>query len=220
MAQGTMTQGTLVIGTRRYSSWSLRGWLLVRLAALAVTERVIPLARGGTPAIKEATPTGLVPYLEHDGAKVWESLAIAEYCAEINPALWPRDRVARAAARSIAAEMHAGFRALRVAMPMNLGRERKGEPPGADVRAEIARIEALWRQARSGTRFLYSDTFGAADAMYAPLVCRLLSYQPALAVESLDYCHAVRAHPLMVQWYDAAAQEPAEWLLPHYEDLP
>ena len=215
-----MAQGTLVIGTRRYSSWSLRGWLLVRLAALYVTERVIPIARGSTPGIKEATPAGLVPYLEHDGAKVWESLAIAEYCAEINPALWPKDRVARAAARSIAAEMHAGFRALRVAMPMNLGRERKGEPPEADVLADIARVEALWRQARTGTRFLYSDTLGAADAMFAPVVCRFLSYLPELAPDSLDYCRAVREHPLVAAWYDAAAQEPAEWLLAHYEDVP
>ena len=215
-----MTQGTLVIGTRRYSSWSLRGWLLVRLAALDVTERVIPLVHGGTPAIKAATPTGLVPYLEHDDAKVWESLAIAEYCAEINPALWPRDRVARAAARSIAAEMHAGFRALRVAMPMNLGRTRQGGPPDEHVRTEIARIETIWRQARSTTRFLYSDRLAAADAMYAPVVCRLLSYQPPLAADSLAYCQAVRAHPLVAEWYDAAAQEPAGWILPHYEDLP
>ena len=215
-----MADGLLVIGTRRYSSWSLRGWLLVRLAGLDVTEQVIPLARGGTLGIKQATPAGLVPYLEHRGARVWESMAIAEYCAEIAPALWPADRVARAAARSIAAEMHAGFRALRATMPMNLGRERPGAPPEPDVLADIARVETLWRDARTGTRFLYGDTLGAADAMYAPVVCRFLSYQPALAPESLDYCHAVRQHPLVAQWYDDAAQEPAEWLLPHYEDAP
>ena len=106
-----MSEGTLVIGTKRYSSWSLRGWLAVRLAGLDVAERVIPLAgtgAGGTPAVVQATPAGLVPYLEHRGARAWESLAICEYCAEITPSLWPADRVARAAARSIAAEMHAG----------------------------------------------------------------------------------------------------------------
>ncbi len=215
-----MADGTLVIGTRRYSSWSLRGWLLVRLAGLDVTEQVIPLARGGTPAIKEATPTGLVPYLEHRGARVWESLAIAEYCAEQAPALWPAERVARAAARSIAAEMHAGFGPLRRAMPMNLDRIRQGPPPAADVLADIARIATIWREARTATRFLYGDTFGAADAMYAPVVCRFLSYLPELAAHSLDYCQAVRDHPLVTAWYHAAAQEPADWLLPHYEAAP
>ena len=86
--------------------------------------------------------------------------------------------------------------------------------------ADIARVETLWRDARTGTRFLYSDTFGAADAMYAPVVARLLSYQPELAPDSLDYCRTVRAHPLVAQWYSDAAQEPAEWQLPHYESVP
>ena len=220
-----MADGLLVIGTRRYSSWSLRGWLLVHLAELDVAERVIPLAgvgvgKGGTPGIAEATPTGLVPYLEHDGARVWESLSIAEYCAELNPALWPAERVARAAARSMAAEMHAGFRALRVAMPMNLGRVRRGPAPAADVLADIARVETLWRDATRATRFLHSDTLGAADAMFAPVVCRFLSYLPELAPEAVAYCRAVRAHPLLAQWYEDAAREPAEWRLAHYEDVP
>ena len=215
-----MADGTLVIGTRRYSSWSLRGWLVVRLAGLDVEERVIQLAgHGATTAIKHATPAGLVPYLEHRGAQVWESLALCEYCAEIQPALWPADRVARAAARSIAAEMHAGFRALRQAMPMNLGRERR-LAPSEEVAADIARIEAIWRAARQGTRFLYGDAFGAADAMYAPVVARFLSYLPELALESREYCRAVREHPLMAAWYDAAAAEPAEWQLAHYESVP
>ena len=214
-----MADGTLVIGTRRYSSWSLRGWLAVRLAELDVEEVLIPLAGGNTPAIKEATPAGLVPYLEHKGARVWESLAICEYCAEIAPALWPQDRAARAAARSIAAEMHAGFRALRQAMPMNLGRERR-LMPSAEVTADIARVEAVWRAARHSTRFLYSDTFGAADAMYAPVITRFLSYLPELAVDSRAYCQAVREHPLVADWYAAAAQEPDAWQLAHYEALP
>ena len=215
-----MADGLLVIGTRRYSSWSLRGWLLVRLAGLDVAERVIPLARGGTPGIKDATPTGLVPYLEHRGARVWESLAIAEYCAEFAPALWPSDWVAGAAARSIASEMHAWFRALRMVMPMNLGRVRRGLAPEEAVLADIARVETVWREARTASRFLYSDTLGAADAMYAPVVCRFLSYLPDLAADSLEYCQAVRHHPLVTEWYEAAAQEPPEWLLPHYEEVP
>ena len=217
-----MSDGLLVIGTRRYSSWSMRGWLAVRLAGLEVEERVIPLSgtgAGGTPAVTAVTPAGLVPYLEHQGARVWESLAIAEYCAEHHPALWPVDRVKRAAARSIAAEMHAGFGALRRAMPMNLGREKPGGT-SAEVAADIARIEALWREARQGTLFLYADIFGAADAMYAPVVARFLSYLPELAADTRAYCQAVRAHPLVSQWYDEAAKEPKEWLLDHYEQAP
>src|ERR1700735_4158500 len=116
----------LYIGTRRYSSWSMRGWLMVKLARLEVEEVVIPLRGGNTPEIKTVSPNGMVPYLEHDGARIWESLAIAEYCAEIFPALWPAERVARAHARAIAAEMHAGFRGLRMAMPVNLGRDYAG----------------------------------------------------------------------------------------------
>ena len=213
-----MADGLLVIGTRRYSSWSMRGWLAVRLAGLDVEERVIPLARGGTPTIRDMTPTGLVPYLEHKGAKVWETIAICEYCAEAAP-LWPANPILRAAARSAAAEMHAGFTALRRAMPMNLGRERRMAPDAATM-ADIARIEAIWRAARQGTRFLYADRFGAADAMYAPVVTRFLSYMPELSPESRAYCHAVREHALVAEWYDAASREPAEWLLPHYESVP
>ena len=218
-----MADGLLVIGTRRYSSWSMRGWLLVHLAGLEVEERLVPLAGtgpGGTAEIAALTPAGLVPYLEHQGARVWESLAIAEYCAEREPELWPVDRIARAAARSIAAEMHAGFRAVRQAMPMNLGRDKRLASQSADVTAEIARIEALWREARQGTTFLYSNQFGAADAMYAPVVARLLSYRPELAADSRAYCHAVREHPLVAEWYEAAAREPVAWRLAHYEDVP
>ncbi len=217
-----MADGVLVIGTRRYSSWSMRGWLAVHLAGLDVEERVIPLVgmhAGGTQAIRDVTPAGLVPYLEHQGAQVWESLAICEYCAEIKPALWPADRVARAAARSAAAEMHSGFGALRRAMPMNLGRQKRS-PAAADVMADIARVEAVWRAARQGTRFLYSDEFGAADAMFAPVVARFLSYLPELAADTRAYCHAVREHSLVAQWYDGAAREPTAWRLAHYEDVP
>jgi len=212
-----MSEGRLVIGTRRYSSWSLRGWLPVRLAALDVEAVVIPLAGGPTPAIKAATPSGTVPYLEHRGVRVWESLAIAEYCAEILPSLWPSDPGARAWARAIAAEMHAGFAALRRTMPMNLG--RAGLAPAAEAGADIARIDALWREAlvASGGPFLFGAGFGNADAMYAPVVSRFLTYRPDLSAPARAYCDAVRGHPLIGEWYDRAAREPAEWLLAHYE---
>jgi glutathione S-transferase len=220
-----MADGTLYIGNRRYSSWSMRGWLAVRLAALDVDEVLIPFVRPGpTPAIAQVSPTGLVPYLDHQGARVWESLAICDYCAEITPALWPADRIARAHARSIAAEMHAGFRELRMAMWMNLGRDFSGlgRTPGA--LADIARIEAMWADTRqrfgSGGPFLFGNTMGAADAMFAPVVARFLSWKPELSVATQSYCDAVRAHPLVAAWYDAAAAEPANWLVADYETAP
>jgi glutathione S-transferase len=218
-----MAKATLTIGTRRYSSWSLRGWLMVKLAGLEADEVVIPLQGGNTPGIKAVSPNGMVPYLTHDGAQIWESLAIAEYCAEISPALWPADRIARAHARAIASEMHAGFRALRIAMPMNLGRDYKGLGQSPESLADIARVEAIWAGTRAafGTDgpFLFGRDFNAADAMFAPVVARLLTYQPPLGAAALEYCAAVRAHPLVAEWYDAAAREPASWQLEKYENL-
>jgi len=218
-----MPEGRLFIGNKRYSSWSLRGWLCVRLAGLDVEEVLIPLEAGPSAAVQAATPTGLVPYLEHRGARVWESLAIAEYCAEFAPGLWPADRLLRAQARAVAAEMHAGFRALRQAMPMNLGREFPGGGRNPESLADIARIETVWREARAASgkgRFLFGAEFGLADAMYAPVVTRFLTWQPALAADTLDYVQAVRAHPLMARWYAEAAAEPADWLLDKYENPP
>ncbi len=214
-----MTEGRLLIGNKRYSSWSLRGWLAVRLADLAVEEVVVPLEDGPSAALAAATPAGLVPYLEHRGARIWESLAIAEYCAEHAPALWPADRAARAHARSVAAEMHAGFRALRQAMPMNLGRTFPGRGRTPDCLADIARVEAIWAEALDahGGPFLFGPAFGLADAMYAPVVTRFLTWQPELAAATRAYCAAVRAHPLMERWYAEALAEPEAWLLDKYE---
>ena len=215
-----MSDGKLVIGNKRYSSWSLRGWLLVRLAGLHVEEVVIPVAGGVTEALRDATPAGLVPYLEHNGARVWESLAIAEYCAEYAPALWPSDPVARAHARSIAAEMHAGFRALRMAMPFNACRVFPGAGRNAESLLDIARIETIWAEAlaASGGRYLFGADFGAADAMYAPVVGRFLTYGPDLSELSRAYCNAVRSHRLVDEWYRAAADEPDAWKLKKYEE--
>ena len=219
-----MSDGRLYIGTRRYSSWSMRGWLPVRLANLEVEQIVIQLAGGNTPAVKAVAPGGTVPYLEHRGAKIWESLAICEYCAELFPALWPSDAIARAHARSIAAEMHAGFRELRMAMPMSLFRNAPGAGHTPGALADIARIDALWRDTRArfgaGGPFLFGATFGNADVMYAPVVARFLSYRPQLSAEAQAYCASVRAHPLVSAWYDDAAKEPASWRLPQYETAP
>jgi len=216
-----MPEGRLLIGSRRHSSWSLRGWLLVRLAGLDVTEEVIRLSGGGTPEVKARSPSGLVPYLEHRGATIWESLAIAEYCAEFFPALWPEERIARAHARAIAAEMHAGFAALRTAMPMHLDRHHPGRGRTPAALADIARIEALWQDTRErfggGGPHLFGPLFTAADAMYAPVVTRFLTYEPVISSATKSYCTAVRSHPLLQHWYAEAAREPEDWRVTKYE---
>jgi glutathione S-transferase len=215
--------GTLYIGTRRYSSWSLRGWLMVRLAGLDVEDVVIPLAASGTAALAALSPNRLVPYIEHDGAKIWESLAIAEYCAELAPALWPAERLARAHARCIAAEMHAGFTPLRRAMPMNLGRHVPGHGRTPESLADISRIEEIIASTRAahgaGGPYLFGAVFNAADAMFAPVMARFLSYEPPLSPATRAYAQAVRAHALVAAWYDLAAAEPAAWQLAKYEEL-
>jgi glutathione S-transferase len=217
-----MSDGVLYIGHRRYSSWSMRGWLAVKLARLDVEIRVLKFERPGpTRAIAEVSPNGLVPFLEHKGARVWESIAVCDYCAEWNPALWPSDRIARAHARSIASEMHAGFHDLRSSMWMNLGRDFSGlgRTPGA--LADVARIEAIWADARgrfgAGGPFLFGATFGAADAMFAPVVTRFLTWKPEISAETQAYCNAVRSHPLVAEWYDDAVQEGDDWLIESYE---
>ena len=179
-----MPEGRLIIGTKRYSSWSLRGWLAVRLAGLDVEDVVIPLVGtgpGSTAAIAAATPGGQVPALEHRGAWIWESSAICEYCAEIAPHLWPADRAARAWARSISAQMHAGFRGLRSSMPMNLGRDFPGLRRTPEALADIAVIEAIWAKALAefGGPFL-SGSVSATDLFtHLPVVVLTRSSSPA-----------------------------------------
>jgi glutathione S-transferase len=215
--------GRLYIGNRRYSSWSMRGWLAVRLARLDVEENLIHFSRPGpTPAIETLSPNGLVPYLEHRGACVWESLAVCEYCAEMQPSLWPSDRIARAHARAISAEMHAGFLGLRQSMWMNLGRDFSGLGRTPEALADIARIETMWAETRQrfggGGPYLFGAALSVADVMYAPVVTRFLTWRPELRPGTHAYSEAVRAHPLVSAWYDGAATEPDDWLLPDYEN--
>ncbi|GAJ27648.1 glutathione S-transferase family protein [Acidomonas methanolica] len=215
----------LVIGTRRYSSWSLRGWLAVRIAGLDVVDVVIPLRGGGqTTEIHAISPNGLVPYLEHDGARVWESLAICEYCAEFAPSLWPAGRIERAHARSMASEMHGGFRALRQALPMNLGRIARARAALDDeTLKDIRRVDDMWRTARqafggSGP-YLFGAEFTVPDIMFAPVVTRFDSYAVSLSPEAAEYAAAVLDHPLLREWQSLAAAEPTAWRLAHYESL-
>lgn len=207
---------TLILGNRIYSSWSLRGWLLVRQAGLAVEEIVIPLRTPDTASeIGKHSPSGKVPTLVVGDLTVWDSLAIAEYCAEQAPdaGLWPADAAARAVARSVSAEMHAGFQALRGAWPMNLKRKGPALAPDVAVAADIARISAIWAdcrarfsQGRSGGPFLFGD-WCAADAMYAPVVSRFVSYGAPLDPQATAYCTAVMNHPLMHEWSESASTE-------------
>jgi glutathione S-transferase len=220
-----MSEGKLLIGNRRYSSWSLRGWLAVRLARLDVDVEVAHFVRPGpTPLIEQSSPNRLVPYLEHRGARVWESLSVCEYCAEIEPSLWPADRIARAHARSISAEMLAGFRALRQNMWMNLGRDFSGLCRVPEALDDAARIDAIWTEARrrfgADGPYLFGSAFTAADVMYAPVITRFLTWGASLSPAARAYVDAVRAHPLVAEWYDAAAQESADWLVPDYEEPP
>jgi glutathione S-transferase len=219
-----MPEGRLYIGNRRYSSWSMRGWLAVKLANLDVEEVLIHFTRPGpTETIGKLSPNGLVPYLEHRGAQIWESLAVCEYCAEIEPSLWPSDRVARAHARSISAEIHAGLTGLRQAMWMNLGRDFSGHGRTPAALADIARLEAMWAETRrrfaSTGPYLFGAVLTVADVMYAPVVTRLLTWQPEISAETRAYRDAVRAHPLVAAWYGGAAAEPDEWKLPDYETV-
>ena len=214
-----MSDLTLVIGNKTYSSWSLRPWLALKQAGLSFAETVIPLRQPDTAArIAEHSPSGRVPSLIHNGLTVWDSLAICEYVAELAPEarLWPADRAARAVARAVSAEMHSGFVSLRSTMSMDLKRDRKGQGMTEATAADIARIQALWADARArfgkaaGGPFLFG-AFTIADAMFAPVVTRLETYGVAVTPESRAYMDAVLALPAMRDWIAAAKDEPWEF---------
>ena len=203
----------LIIGNKNYSSWSLRPWLLMQVLELPFEEVLIPLyAPGAKEKLLAQAPSGKVPAL-HDGDLVlWDSLAITEYLAEQYPgvAVWPADAEARAIARCVAAEMHSGFSALRTHMPMNCRASHPGKGQTPEVLADIARITALWTDCRTrfgaGGPFLFG-AFSAADAFYAPVVSRFLTYAVALPSICQDYVAAVRALPAMQAWYAAGIAE-------------
>lgn len=211
----------LVIANKCYSSWSMRPWLVMRAFGVPFDELVIPLRTAHTKEmIARLSPSGKVPVLIDGDALVFESLAIIEYLAEKFPqvAIWPKDVFARAQARSIANEMHGGFLPLRQALPMNLGKRFRTPQLSDDAKANVARIEQLWREtsAEFGGRgdFLLGE-FSAADAMYAPVVTRLDTYQIPVAEDTRRYMDCVLRHPAVRVWTLEALAE--EWTIPDYE---
>jgi len=203
----------LVIGNKNYSSWSLRPWMALSMAHIPFDETVIPLYRPqAKKAITEHSAAGKVPVLHHGKLTVWESLAILEYLADMFPdrKLWPEGKAARVAARSAATEMHSGFAALRNACPMNLHRPRKAIALTDAAKADIARIDTLWRDCRRAYgrkgRFLFGG-FSNADAMFAPVVTRFDTYDIKVSPESRAYMDAVLTTPTFRAWKAAALQE-------------
>lgn len=210
-----MDKLTLYIGNKNYSSWSFRPWIALTGCGIAFEEVLIPFDfPGGNPRIREVSPTGRVPMLVHDGFRVWESLAIIEYAAELFPdaGLLPDDRQARSLARSYSMEMLSGFVALRSACPMNMRRPVRRLDLSEDVMADVARIETIWREARSrsGGPFLFG-AFSGADAMFAPVVSRLERYDIPVAADTLEYMATMKALPAWRAWEEAALHEP--WIV-------
>jgi glutathione S-transferase len=205
---------TLYIGNKNYSSWSLRAWLILKHAGIAFDEVVIPLYEPESKAaILTHSPTGRLPCLKHGDVTVWDSLAIAEYVADLKPEakLWPADPEARAVARGVSAEMHAGFMAVRQNMPMYLSDTFPGKGLSPAVQADINRITALWRECRrrfgGDGKLLFGD-FTIADAMYAPVVSRFVTYAVVLDDASREYVSRVLELPAMRAWIEAAKEEP------------
>jgi glutathione S-transferase len=203
---------TLVIANKLYSSWSLRPWLLLKQLGIPFDEIVIPLDQPSTKTeVLKRSPAGKVPILIDGDVTVWESLAIMEYVGDAyGVAVWPADRKARAMARAVASEMHAGFQALRSACPMNLGKKFAKRDRGDAVAHDVSRFEAIVRDARErfgqGGPFLFG-AFSAADAMYAPLVTRLETYAIPVSETTRAYMHAILSLPPFVEWRRAALQE-------------
>lgn len=210
---------TLVIGNKNYSSWSMRPWVLMRELGIPFEEILLKFHSAEWDAnIARLSPSRLVPILwngapgEASSTRVWETVAIFEYLAEAFPdrAVWPRDVAARATARAMVAEMHAGFRALRAEMPMNIRSRHPGKGLSTEVAANIARIETLWREARTrhaGSGEFLFGAFSAADAMFAPVVMRFMTYEPPLAEDTLRYCEAVRRASGVAAWIEGALVE-------------
>jgi glutathione S-transferase len=210
-----MTKATLTIASRNYGSWSLRGFLLCRMSGIDFEEAMVPSDDPSTRAeLLLLSPSFLVPCLTHDGIKVWDTLAIAEYLHEIKPeaGLLPAEPAARARCRSVSGEMHSGFSNLRSALPMNLKAHYPRFRIWAGVQSDIERVVTIWREclATSGGPYLFGQRPGMADAMYAPVCTRLLTYDVTLDSDCAAYCRAIMELAAMRDWIEGAKTEPDE----------
>lgn len=206
---------TLTISSKNYSSWSLRGWLLCKMAGIEFEERVKPSDDPSTRAeLLLLSPSFLVPKLTHDGIAVWDTLAIGEYLNEIRPeaGLLPADRAARAHCRAICGEMHSGFANLRSALAMNLKARHPKFKVWAGAQADIDRVAAIWRECltKYGGPFLFGAAPTMADAMYAPVCTRFVTYDVKLDGACAEYCKRIMSLPQMQEWIKAAQAEPDE----------
>jgi glutathione S-transferase len=208
----SMAQANLNISSKNYSSWSLRGWLLVRFSGLAFTEVIVP--PDDADARRELlliSPSILVPCLTHAGIKVWDTLAIAEYLNEIRPksGLLPATRAARAHCRAVSGEMHSGFASLRSALPMNLKHDFPNYKIWSKARDDIERITTIWRDCldQYGGPFLFGKKRCLADAMYAPVATRFLTYHVSVDAPCAKYCSQIMAMPEMAEWIASARAE-------------
>ena len=207
-----MAKAKLVISSKNYSSWSLRGWLLARMAGLDFDEE---MTSSEDPSMRAEllvlSPSTLVPCLVHDGMTIWDTLAIAEYLNEIRPeaGLLPKERAARARCRSVSGEMHSGFSALRSGLPVNLRKFSPGFAVWSGAQADIDRITTIWREclALSGGPFLFGDRPTVADAMFAPVTTRFRTYDVKVDPTSAAYCRLILDLPDMVEWIEAASRE-------------
>ena len=210
----------LVIANKLYSSWSMRPWLVLRAFNIAFEEIIIPLRQAESKArLAEISPSGKVPVLIDGHQTIWESLAIIEYLAESHPgkAIWPKDTALRAHARSIANEMHGGFMPLRQGCAMNLGARFKTPELTEALKINVDRIETIWAEAQAkfgaSGPYLYG-AFSAADAMYAPVVTRLDTYQIPVTPQSRAYMDTILTHPDFATWKSSALNEP--WSIEDY----
>jgi glutathione S-transferase len=211
----TMDGATLLISSKNYSSWSLRGYLLARLAGLVFEEKVVAADDPSNRAELLMQSSSIrIPALMHDGVMVWDTLAIAEYLNEAFPqaGMLPKERLARARCRSVSGEMHSGFSALREALPMNLRLFRPGFTVWSAVQADIDRITEIWRDCLETWKgpFLFGRHCTIADAMYAPVVTRFRSYDIKQDDVCERYCHQIMAWAPMREWYAAAQREPEQ----------
>jgi glutathione S-transferase len=209
-----MSGAVLTISSKNYSSWSLRGWLLCRMAGLDFHEELLSHDDPSTRAeLLLLSPSFLVPCLTHNGIKVWDTLAIAEYLHEIFPqaGLLPKDLAARTHCRAIAGEMHSGFSNLRSALPMNLKAHYKGFKIWVAAQADIDRVTAIWREClgKYGGPYLFGARPSLADAMYAPVTTRFTTYDVKLDRQCADYCETIQTLPDMIEWIEAARMERA-----------